>query len=67
MTSREKFQAISVDWESAARAQGFACYVCKETPTERDREQYFTTGLCLVCAAAIMTPRPEVPGEALEF
>ena len=66
MTNREQYQVISVDWETAARAQGLACYVCKDTPTERDREQYFTTGLCLACATSIMTPRPDVPGEALE-
>jgi hypothetical protein len=67
MTSREITKAISVDWETAARAQGLACYVCKETPTERDREEYFATGLCLDCATTIMTPRSDAAGEALEL
>jgi hypothetical protein len=67
MSSREIAKAISVDWETAARVQGYACYVCKEAPTERDREEYFATGLCLECARTIMTPRSEVAGEPLEL
>ena len=66
MPHHETSKVISIDWETAARAQGFACYVCKETPTERDREEYFATGLCLDCATTIMTPRSDAAGEALE-
>jgi hypothetical protein len=66
MGDRPQFQAFSIDWETAARAQGLACVVCKDTPTERDREEYFATGLCLACASAIMTPRPEGHVEILE-
>ena len=56
MGDRPRFQGFSVDWETAARAQGLACVVCKETPTDRDREEYFHTGLCLDCATSLMSP-----------
>lgn len=58
MDDRARFRAMSVDWETAARAQGLACVVCKDTPTDRDREAYFATGLCVDCATALVTPRP---------
>jgi hypothetical protein len=59
MDDRARFRAISVDWEMAARAQGLACVVCKDTPTDRDREEFFATGLCVDCATAITTPRAD--------
>jgi hypothetical protein len=66
MGDRSRFEAISVDWEMAARAQGLACVVCKDTPTDRDREKYFATGLCLACATAIMAPKAASPAGVLE-
>ena len=66
MTHRVKFDAISVDWEAAARAQGFACVVCKDTPTDLDRETFFATGLCLACSTSIMSPKPGASAEVLE-
>lgn len=59
MDGSARFRVTSVDWETAARAQGLACVVCKDTPTDRDREEYFATGLCVDCATALMTPRPD--------
>lgn len=65
MGDRPHYQTVSVDWETAARAQGLACVVCKETPTERDREEYFATGLCADCSTAIMTPNADSAADDL--
>jgi hypothetical protein len=67
MAERPRFESFNIDWEMSARAQGLACVVCKDTPTELDRETYFATGLCLPCSQSILAGRPEAcSGEFLE-